>query len=297
MPADRSNRRGKRGKQGGGGPAGKRSGSVQRRRRTPERTEPEQKTAPQTSAAPHNTSWNPVATWYTGWVGKSGSMYHRKSALPAVLRLAAPERGESLVDIGCGHGILARPVLKTGSAYLGVDFSPRLIEAARAANPKSARFLHGDARELTGLPGVGVGSFDAAVFMLSIQDMDPLDAVIGQAVELLGDGGRLVIYMLHPAFRVPRGSGWGFDPDRKLRYRRVDHYSRELAVPMKAFAEAGAPERRGTTWSFHRPLAAYFRALTDRGLTVDAFEEHADPLEKEPSGIPMFVALRARKPA
>src|SRR5690554_1964741 len=155
MPADRSGRRGKRGKQGGSGgrPRGKRSGGGQRRF-TPEPDQsPAEQPAPQTSAAPHNTSWDPVATWYTGWVGKSGSMYHRKSALPTVLRLAAPERGESLVDIGCGHGILARPVLKTGSAYLGVDFSPRLIEAARAANPKSARFLHGDARELTGLPG------------------------------------------------------------------------------------------------------------------------------------------------
>ena len=185
MPADRSGRRGKRGKQGGSGgrPRGKRSGGGQRRF-TPEPDQsPAEQPAPQTSAAPHNTSWDPVATWYTGWVGKSGSMYHRKSALPTVLRLAAPERGESLVDIGCGHGILARPVLKTGSSYLGVDFSPRLIEAAKAANPKSARFLHGDARELTGLllvarVQVGVQADDG-------EGVDPGVAHLPQRLDLL----------------------------------------------------------------------------------------------------------------
>lgn len=248
-------------------------------------------------AAPHNTSWDPVATWYTGWVGKEGSVYHRRSAVPTVLRLAAPQRGEALLDIGCGHGILAAPVLKRGCAYTGVDFSPRLVRAAKAQGPAGARFLHGDARVLTELPEVGEGGHDIAVFMLSIQDMDPLPVLIGQAAAALRPGGRLVIFMLHPAFRVPRGSGWGFDENRKLRFRRVDHYLKELAVPMKSFAEAGAPERRGTTWSFHRPLAAYFAALEDAGLVTERFEELPDPLEKEASGIPMFVALRARKVA
>src|SRR5690625_333549 len=117
--------------------------------------------------APANTSWDPVASWYTGWVGKSGSVYHRKAALPTVMRLAAPAEGEKLVDIGCGHGVLSRPVRQAGAAYTGVDFSGRLIEAARRGAVKGARFLHADARRLTGLPGLEAGSHDVAVFMLS----------------------------------------------------------------------------------------------------------------------------------
>lgn len=248
------------------------------------------------SPAPDNTSWDPVATWYTGWVGKGGSIYHRRVAVPTVLRLAGAARGERLIDIGCGHGILARPVLKTGAHYTGVDFSPKLIQAARNDNPRSARFHHGDARRLLELPDLSEGSQDIAVFMLSIQDMDPLTEILQQATTLLRPGGRLVIFMLHPAFRVPRGSGWGVDENRKLRYRRVDHYLNELAVPMKAFAEAGNAGRRGSTWSFHRPLSAYFDGIFQGGMVVDAFEEIADPLEKQPSGIPMFVAIRASKP-
>lgn len=249
------------------------------------------------SPAPENTSWDPVASWYTGWVGKSGSIYHRKSGLPTVLRLAAPRQGESLIDIGCGHGVLARPVLKTGASYTGVDFSPKLVQAARDANPRSARFLHGDARRLLELPGLEPESQDIAVFMLSIQDMDPLSEILEQATSLLKPGGRLVIFMLHPAFRVPRGSGWGVDENRKLRYRRIDHYLNELAVPMKAFSEAGNAGRRGSTWSFHRPLSAYFDGMFLGGLKVDAFEEQPDPLEKQASTIPMFMAIRGVKAA
>lgn len=275
---------------------GQRSGSGGDRRER--RKGPSAPTAAQDSGrspAPENTSWDPVATWYTGWVGKAGSIYHRKSGLPTVLRLAEPARGEKLLDIGCGHGVLARPVLKAGAAYTGVDYSPKLIQAARDANPKSARFLHGDARKLLELPGLEGASQDVAVFMLSIQDMNPLDELLEQATALLKPGGRLVIFMLHPAFRVPRGSGWGTDENRKLRYRRVDHYLNELAVPMKAFSEAGNAGRRGSTWSFHRPLSSYFGGMFRGGLRVDAFEELPDPLEKKPSLIPMFVAIRGVK--
>lgn len=268
-------------------------------RRQPGRREHSPPADPQVSAdspAPDNTSWDPVATWYTGWVGKGGSIYHRRVAVPTVLRLAGAGRGERLVDIGCGHGILARPVMKTGAHYTGVDFSPKLIQAAKNDNPRSARFHHGDARRLLELPDLTEASQDIAVFMLSIQDMDPLPEILEQATSLLKPGGRLVIFMLHPAFRVPRGSGWGVDENRKLRYRRIDHYLNELAVPMKAFSEAGNAGRRGSTWSFHRPLSAYFDGIFRGGMVVDGFEEIADPLERQASSIPMFVAIRASKP-
>src|SRR5690625_4525623 len=130
------------------------------------------------SKAPRNTSWDPVASWYTGWAGKGGSIYRRRVALPTVMRLAEPAAGEKLLDIGCGHGVLARPVIKSGASYTGVDFSPRLIRAASESNPRSARFLHGDARRLLELPGLKANSQDAAVFMLSIQDMDPLNGAL-----------------------------------------------------------------------------------------------------------------------
>ena len=108
--------------------------------------------------------------------------------------------------------------------------------------------------------------------------------------------GRLVMVMTHPAFRIPRQSGWGFDENRKLTYRRIDRYLTPLSVPRKPY-----PGQTGVSISFHRPISAYINGLAGYGLVTDALHEipsykaegeTENPAEKE---IPLFMSLRARK--
>ena len=61
--------------------------------------------APRTRPAAE-TSWERVATWYDGWVGDHGSAYHRELAIPATLDLLDPRRGERILDVGGGQGVL-----------------------------------------------------------------------------------------------------------------------------------------------------------------------------------------------
>ena len=250
------------------------------------------------------THWDPVAKWYNGWVGKKGSLYHRAVALPKVLELADPQPGELLLDLGCGQGVLTPHVLKRGARYQGVDGSRTLIQLARqhhteTSKPRgAAQFVMGDVRKLSTLPELQAKRADIAVFMLSVQDMDPLGEVLEAAAWALKDGGRIVIFMLHPAFRVPRQSGWGFDPGRKLTYRRVDSYLSSRGVPMKAYAEVTS-RASGTTWSFHRPLSEYINTLSELGFLLERFDELPDPnvtweTKKETLEIPLFAALKAR---
>ena len=254
--------------------------------------------------SPDRTSWEPVASWYAGWVGPTGSHHHRAVAIPAVLDLLDLRPGEHVLDLGAGHGVLAPAVAAAGAAYTGVDLSETLIRAGRRAHGTRGRFLVGDARALPRLPSLRAGSFDAVVFLLSIQDMDPLPAVLTAAAWSLRPGGRLVILMTHPCFRVPRQSGWGWDARRKLRYRRIDRYLTPLAVPMKPYGG----RRRGTTRSFHRPLHVYVNGLAAQGLLVDRLGEYPPPPVVIPAAslpaetplnrdIPLFLGLRARKPA
>jgi SAM-dependent methyltransferase len=162
------------------------------------------------------------------------------------------------------------------------------------------RFILGDARQLERLPGIEPESFDAVVFLLSLQDMDPLERVLAAAAKMLKPGGRLVLLITHPAFRVPRQSGWGFDENRKLVFRRVDRYLTPLPVPMKPL-----PGENRATRSFHRPLEQYVNLLGENGLLTDRIEEvpgyklkgiagqRAEELARRE--IPLFLALRARK--
>jgi hypothetical protein len=54
-----------------------------------------------------DTSWDRVSTWYDGWVGDQGSRYHQALAMPAAMDLLDLQRGESVIEIGAGQGVLA----------------------------------------------------------------------------------------------------------------------------------------------------------------------------------------------
>ncbi len=248
-----------------------------------------------------NTSWDPLAAWYDGWVGKGGSHHHQKLAIPALLALLDIHPGEQVLDIGSGQGVLAPYIFKAGGQYTGVELSPRLLELARKHHGPKVRFFLGDARSLSALPGLNPGGYDAAAFLLSIQDMDPLDAVVESLAWALKPGGRVGILMVHPCFRIPRQSGWGWDEGRKLQFRRVDRYLTPLSVPLKPHPG----QKGGVSWSFHRPLEVYFNTLGRYGLFVDQVKEI--PTYKTAAGeraaaenlanqeIPLFLGIRARK--
>jgi SAM-dependent methyltransferase len=249
-----------------------------------------------------STSWDPLARWYDGWVGEGGSEHHRQVAIPAVLRLLEAKAGERILDVGAGQGVLAPAVARAGALYTGVDASPRLINLAKQHHGQIGRFLVGDARNLESIPGIEEASVDAVVFMLSLQDMDPLQPAVRTAERALKPGGRLVLLLTHPAFRVPRQSGWGWDERRKLVYRRVDRYLTPLPVPLKPLP--GGDGR--TTRSFHRPIEDYVNSLSDAGLLTDRMEEvpahklsgvgqsrRSEELARKE--IPLFLGIRARK--
>ena len=250
---------------------------------------------------PPETSWERVATWYDGWVGDRGSTYHRELAIPATLDLLEPRPGDQILDVGGGQGVLAAPLVDAGATVTIVDASARLIAAARRRHGRlrNARFVVGDARRLPAVVGIEAGAYDGATFLLSIQDMDPLDDVIRGISWALMPASRVVVVMTHPAFRQPRHSGWGYDEGRKLTYRRIDGYLEELAVPMKSLG-GGLPTR-----SFHRPISTYVNALAEAGFAVDAMLELPDlPPDRRPgrairgdaranAEIPMFMGLRA----
>jgi ubiquinone/menaquinone biosynthesis C-methylase UbiE len=246
------------------------------------------------------TDWGEVAPWYDQLVGDSGSEYHRHIVIPGVLRLLAAAAGESVIDIACGQGVLCRALQAKGIEATGVDAAAELIAAARQRGPGEIHYHIGDARDLSFLPD---SRFDAAACMLAIQNIHPLPPVFQSVAKVLKPLGRLVIVMMHPCFRGAKETSWGWDESAKVQYRRIDRYLLPRKSPIVTHPGSNPDQY---TWSFHRPIEAYVKALRQSGLLIDAMEEWPSHKNSD-SGpraaaentsrkeIPLFLAIRAIK--
>lgn len=268
------------------------------------KTDPKNRAAPAPRTTAHKaglrTDWGQVADWYDQHVGDDGSEYHRKVVVPGALRLLALQTGETAIDVACGQGVLCRAIHAKGVQVTGVDAAMELIDSARKRSGDAIRYLVGDARDLVTLPDA---RFAAAACVLAIQNINPIAPVFVGVSRLLADYGRFVLVMMHPAFRGPKETSWGWDEPNKVQYRRVDRY----LIPRKSpIVTHPGSDPHHYTWTFHRPLGDYVKALRNAGLLVDAIEEWPSHKESQPGPrsaaenmarkeIPMFMAIRAIK--
>ncbi len=205
-----------------------------------------------------------------------------------------------MLDLACGQGVLCRILAERGVEATGIDAARELIDAARKRGPAAIHYHVADAGELAFLPEA---HFDAGACVLAIQNMHPLPPVVNSVARVMKPGGRLVLVMMHPCFRGPKETSWGWDEGKKVQYRRVDRYLVPRKSPIVAHPGA-APDVY--TWTFHKPIEAYVKALRQSGLLIDAIEEWASH-KMSTSGpraaaentarkeIPMFMAIRAIK--
>jgi 2-polyprenyl-3-methyl-5-hydroxy-6-metoxy-1,4-benzoquinol methylase len=219
--------------------------------------------------------------------------------------MLAVERGESVLDVACGQGVLCRVLHTKGIKATGIDAAGQLIRLARERSAPDIQYIVADARDLSQQPDLAPASFDAAACVLAIQNLDPIGPVFEQIARLLAPGGRLVLAMMHPCFRGPKATSWDWDLRglNKIQYRRVERYLLSRKEPI--ITHPGKDPHAGT-WTFHRPLQTYIKALAHAGLVIDMLEEWPShkvstsgpraPAENTArQEIPMFLALRARK--
>lgn len=247
--------------------------------------------------------WDPVASWYDKLVGESGSDYHQNVILPAALRILNPKPDESIIDVCCGQGVLVKPLLEAGiRRFTGVDASVRLIESAKSRHGGDSRvsFIVADAC-ISG--SWANGSHDAATCIMAVHDVRDIAGMFSNVARALKPGGRAVLVFMHPCFRIPRKTHWGWDNDQKIQYRRLDSYSTPLEIPITTHPGKGTGEQ---THFFHRPLAELLTAMGKGGLAVVGCEElyshrrsQAGPFSKAEhraaEEFPMFIALHAVK--
>lgn len=255
---------------------------------------------------PTKTSWGPVAAWYDTMLEEGEGTFQKDVILPSIVRLMNIKPGMRVVDIACGQGFFAREFARAGAYVTGADISPELIAAAEMHLKKEARlrakpqFLASPAHHM---PGVPSGSADIATIILAVQNIKELAETFHEAHRILKPGGRLMLVINHPAFRIPKASGWAYDEKNNTQYRRIDKYLSEGTVPIDMHP---GEAKRVYTVSFHRPLQVYVKHLGKAGLYISNMEEWISnrhgpkgktyaALEQARKEIPLFLFIEARK--
>ena len=245
-----------------------------------------------------NTSWQKSGQWYNKLVGDKGHYYHQHVILPGVVRLLGLTDKSSLLDIGCGQGVLARQLPKA-VLYTGIDLAPGLIHSASLQDHAHGHsYLVADVTK--SLP-LEKKDFTHATAVLSLQNMEHQEAAILHVGDHLVKNGRFVIVLNHPSFRIPRQSGWGIS-ESKQQYRYINRYLTPLKIPITMHpGEKQSP----VTWSFHYPISLYTLFLHNAGFVIEIMEEWASDKEsvgkaskmenRARSEIPLFLTISARK--
>ncbi len=251
--------------------------------------------------------WNRKAAYWDEYMGE-GNAWHLQLISPAVECLLELRSGETILDVACGNGMLARRLAHLGARVVACDFSAVFIERARA---RRAEFLDQieysvvDATNREELLALGEGRFDGATCTQGLMDMPAISPLFEAIARLVKPGGRFVITVSHPCFNTTtmRMVAERIDDENGLRTETAVKLRRYLTTESgKGTGIPGEPEPH---YYFDRSLSELLGAGFKAGLVLDGIDEPS--FEQGPPGsnplswsslpdIPPVFAARFRVP-
>lgn len=226
---------------------------------------------------------------------------------PMFLAFLPDIAGREIIDLGCGEGRNTRVFARLGAKLTGVDISPRMIEAATAAEaqePLGITYRLSSYADLSSWPGE---SFDLAVSTMALMDGPDFAGAAREAYRVLRPGGGLYFSVLHPCFVTPQQKWLKDEHGREIGFRVGDYFSDEVYVERWRFT--AAPPEDADLFAVPRfpyRLETYVNALCAAGFRISKISEPR-PTEAMAAGhpwlerlrrhIPLFLYVAAQRPA
>lgn len=211
--------------------------------------------------------WNPDTAF-------SSSLHEVNRLCLAAIRerLGPALRGSTVIDLGCGGGLLAEPLAQAGAQVIGLDISGPSVIAAKnhGRAQKYLSYLRGDVR----YPPLARQSADVVLCADVLEHVADWEAVLAAAAMLLRPGsGQLFVVTINRTLRarwlaVILGEGLGFVP-------RGTHDSKMFITPTELgdAARMSGLEADGFLGFSPRLIATVYcrrlRMRTSRSLAVE----------------------------
>ncbi|MCY4018618.1 MAG: class I SAM-dependent methyltransferase [Chloroflexi bacterium] len=220
--------------------------------------------------------WNRKARFWDELHGDRGNLFHRRLIEPSVLQLLALQKGERVLDVGCGNGALARSLAEKGAMVSAVDFSEEMILLAEGRSRRIASDIDYrivDATDRDALLSLGAAHFDAVVCSMTLMDIPIVAPLFEAASELLRYEGRFVFATMHPAFNSNNPVFFQEKEDRDgvvTTVTGVKIHAYDDLPPMKG---SGAPGEPTPHYYYHRPLSTLLQEAFEAGFVLDGLLE------------------------
>ena len=150
---------------------------------------------PRAALDPHSLfDFGPMAHEYERWYGTPTGQAHDRVQKEDVLSLLRPaQRGDRLLDVGCGTGHWSRFFASLGYAVTGVDISREMIRVARSRPAPGCVFEPADA---CALPFAG-GSFDVVAAMAVLAFVSDVPSMLHEMFRCVKRHGSVLIGALN----------------------------------------------------------------------------------------------------
>jgi 2-polyprenyl-3-methyl-5-hydroxy-6-metoxy-1,4-benzoquinol methylase len=195
-------------------------------------------------------AYDEIAEWYDKSV-EAGNLLSA-TVVSHMLELAGDIAGQSLCDIACGQGLLARELAERGAGVTGGDISSRLLGIARRyedETPLGIRYLLDDAQSLA---GIADSSFDGVLCNMALMDIGDINAVFARVWRILRPAGWFVFSITHPCFQPPPGGSY---------------FTEGL------WRSSNPNGVRGKVGAHHRTLGTYLNTLSNAGFCLERIAE------------------------
>lgn len=223
--------------------------------------------------------WDTNAAFWDERMGE-GNAFHLQLVEPSVLALLQLHPQESVLEIACGNGQFARKLASLGARVTATDFSPAMMERARAhTEPFNDKIAYrvADATDEHALRALGEHAFDAVVCNMALMDMSDIAALFRAVPRLLKPRGRFVFATMHPCFN---SNNPAFTAQMREENGTVHE---EYALKITGYLEAKTYQglamfgQPAVQYYFHRPLHELLGAAFRAGLVLDGLLEPRIP--------------------
>ncbi|UKE49487.1 bifunctional 2-polyprenyl-6-hydroxyphenol methylase/3-demethylubiquinol 3-O-methyltransferase UbiG [Xanthomonas translucens] len=136
----------------------------------------------------------------TRWWDADGPQKPLHALNPVRLRYVAerlPLRGASVLDVGCGGGLLSEALAKEGAQVTAIDLAPELVKVARLHQLESGVEVDYRVQPVEDLAAERPGSFDAITCMEMLEHVPDPAAIVRACARLLKPGGQLFLSTLN----------------------------------------------------------------------------------------------------